>query len=88
MAARKDVDGSASVPAGTFDLARSVPDTSVLVWRKSTYSNTSGGDCLEVADGVSGAVPVRDSTRPEGPVVVVGAGAWALFVGGLRRGVR
>ncbi|MFJ4010730.1 DUF397 domain-containing protein [Streptomyces sp. NPDC090026] len=69
-------------------MARSLPDTSVLVWRKSSHSNGDGGERLEVADGVSGAVPVRDSTRPEGPIVVVGAGAWTVFVGGLRRGAR
>ncbi|MFF4174543.1 DUF397 domain-containing protein [Streptomyces sp. NPDC001750] len=30
-------------------------------WRKSSYSNGDGGDCLEVADGHLGLVPVRDS---------------------------
>ncbi|MET9107880.1 DUF397 domain-containing protein [Streptomyces zhihengii] len=52
-------------------------------WRRSSYSNTSGGDCVEVADGLPGLVPVRDSTRPGGPVVVVGGTAWAVFVGAL-----
>lgn len=49
-------------------------------WRRSTYSNINGGDCLEVADGVAGLVPVRDSKRPE-PVLAVSAGAWRVFVG-------
>ncbi|MGW3403437.1 DUF397 domain-containing protein [Streptomyces zhihengii] len=53
-------------------------------WRRSSYSNTSGGDCVEVADGLPGFVPVRDSTRPGGPVVVVGGAAWAVFVGQLK----
>ncbi|SDL88877.1 DUF397 domain-containing protein [Streptomyces wuyuanensis] len=55
-------------------------DLSAAVWRKSSYSNGSGGDCVEVADGLPGAVPVRDSKRRHGPVIVVPAGAWAAFV--------
>ncbi|MEZ7006390.1 DUF397 domain-containing protein [Streptomyces sp. AD55] len=51
-------------------------------WRKSSYSGGSGGEeCLEVADGVPGVVPVRDSKQDAGPVLVVGAMAWTEFVG-------
>lgn len=50
-------------------------------WRKSSHSDDNGGECLEVADGVPGLVPVRDSKVPGGPVLLVGAGAWARFVG-------
>ncbi|WP_406729828.1 DUF397 domain-containing protein [Streptomyces sp. GD-15H] len=51
-------------------------------WRKSTYSGGSGGEsCLEVADGVPGAVPVRDSKAAGGPVLMVGAVAWTEFMG-------
>ncbi|WP_405697981.1 DUF397 domain-containing protein [Streptomyces coelicoflavus] len=49
-------------------------------WRKSTYSNGEGGNCLEVTDGVPGVIPVRDSKVTNGPVVVVGSGAWTAFV--------
>ncbi|MEU9518547.1 DUF397 domain-containing protein [Streptomyces sp. NPDC048224] len=49
-------------------------------WRKSTYSNGEGGNCLEVTDGVPGVVPVRDSKVAGGPVVVVGSAAWTEFV--------
>ncbi|MFB6551575.1 DUF397 domain-containing protein [Streptomyces sp. NPDC056405] len=49
-------------------------------WRKSTYSNGDGGNCVEVADGVAGVVPVRDSKVAAGPVVVVGSVAWTEFV--------
>ncbi|MEU2132462.1 DUF397 domain-containing protein [Streptomyces sp. NPDC018352] len=49
-------------------------------WRKSSHSNSSGGDCLEVADGHQGLVPVRDSKRPDGPVLVIPASAWTPFV--------
>lgn len=33
-------------------------------WRKSSYSNGEGGDCVEVADGVPGVIPVHDSKVP------------------------
>jgi hypothetical protein len=55
-------------------------------WRKSSYSNTDGGVCVEVADGVTGVVPVRDSKRPGGPVVMVAAAAWGPFVAALKGG--
>ncbi|MEU5506139.1 DUF397 domain-containing protein [Streptomyces fungicidicus] len=57
-------------------------DLSNARWRKSTYSGGDGGEaCLEVADGVTGAVPVRDSKLGgNGPVIVVGAAAWTEFV--------
>ncbi|NEA61127.1 DUF397 domain-containing protein [Streptomyces sp. SID12488] len=50
-------------------------------WRKSTYSDDNGGSCVEVADGVPGIVPVRDSKVLDGPVLLLGADAWAEFVG-------
>ncbi|MFF8091959.1 DUF397 domain-containing protein [Streptomyces sp. NPDC016675] len=49
-------------------------------WRKSSYSNGDGGNCVEVGDGVPGVVPVRDSKVAGGPVVVVGSVAWTEFV--------
>ncbi|MFB7953137.1 DUF397 domain-containing protein [Streptomyces sp. NPDC056045] len=53
-------------------------------WRKSSHSGTNGGDCVEVVDGLPHAVPVRDSKNPDGPILIVGAGAWRSFVAGLR----
>ncbi|MER6212725.1 DUF397 domain-containing protein [Streptomyces sp. NPDC001674] len=55
-----------------------------VLWRKSSYSSGDGGNCVEVADGVTGIVPVRDSKRPGGPVVVHSAAAWAPFVAALK----
>ncbi|WP_327133906.1 DUF397 domain-containing protein [Streptomyces sp. NBC_01343] len=49
-------------------------------WRKSTFSSDDGGDCVEVADCIPGAVPVRDSKTPAGPVILVGKAAWSAFV--------
>lgn len=55
-------------------------DLSTAVWRKSSYSNGDGGNCVEAADGLVGIVPVRDSKVPHGPVLTVKAPAWASFV--------
>ncbi|MFG3141384.1 DUF397 domain-containing protein [Streptomyces sp. NPDC048211] len=60
-------------------------DLSTAVWRKSTYSDGSGGNCLEVLDGVPEALPVRDSKVTDGPVLVFRTGAWSTFVAGLKR---
>ncbi|QSY51089.1 MULTISPECIES: DUF397 domain-containing protein [Streptomyces] len=59
-------------------------DLQAVSWRKSSYSNPDGGDCLEVADNIPTAVPVRDSKNPGGPALVFGAAAWAAFVSALK----
>ncbi|MGW5395019.1 DUF397 domain-containing protein [Streptomyces sp. NPDC003952] len=55
-----------------------------VIWRKSSYSSGDGGNCVEVADGVPGTVPVRDSKVQGGPALMIGATAWAGFVQGLK----
>lgn len=52
-------------------------------WRASSHSGGQG-DCVEVADGVPGTVPVRDSKRPAGPVLGFGRDAWGAFPDHLR----
>ncbi|WP_411086861.1 DUF397 domain-containing protein [Streptomyces sp. 061-3] len=52
-------------------------------WRKSSYSNGTGGECVEVADLYS-AVGVRDSKQPRRPHIAVRHSAWAGFVAFLR----
>lgn len=59
-------------------------DLAEAQWRKSSYSGTNGGECVEVADCHPGAVPVRDSKNPAGPTLLVHADAWQAFVRGLR----
>ncbi|MFJ4902625.1 DUF397 domain-containing protein [Streptomyces sp. NPDC088727] len=49
-------------------------------WRKSTHSDGSGGNCLEVLDGVPEVVPVRDSKVSDGPVLMFRVAAWQSFV--------
>ncbi|MEV0037316.1 DUF397 domain-containing protein [Streptomyces sp. NPDC050804] len=64
-----------------------IPKASVLTgWRKSSYSGPDNGDCVEVADGVPGIVPVRDSKNPDGPALAVPAPAWSSFIGALTEG--
>ncbi|MEU3788805.1 DUF397 domain-containing protein [Streptomyces fructofermentans] len=58
-------------------------DLSAARWRRSSYSDDNGGECVEIADGVPGVLPVRDSKSPDGPVLVLGERAWSEFVGGL-----
>ncbi|MFJ6621588.1 DUF397 domain-containing protein [Kitasatospora sp. NPDC091335] len=58
----------------------------VVAWRKSSYSGNNGGDCIEVAPGFPGLVPVRDSKDPLGPALVFPAAAWESFVAAVREG--
>jgi len=60
-------------------------DLDGATWRKSTYSNGSGGNCVEVADLPSGRA-VRDSKHLEGPILVFTRGEWQAFVQGIRAG--
>ncbi|MFB4421222.1 DUF397 domain-containing protein [Streptomyces sp. QL37] len=62
------------------------PDLSTAAWRKASYSNGDGGECVEIADGFPGLVPVRDSKDPEGPTLAFGSARWAQFVEALRGG--
>jgi Domain of unknown function (DUF397) len=61
-------------------------DPSRAAWRKSSYSGGNGGQCVEVARNLPGVVAVRDSKDPDGPCLVVTAGAWRAFTDGVRRG--
>lgn len=61
-------------------------DLSTAVWRKSSHSNGEGGNCVEIADGFTGVVPVRDSKDPQGPALVFPAESWATFVASVQGG--
>jgi len=52
-------------------------------WRKSSYSGTNGGDCVEAAD-MRGHVLVRDTTDRGGVVLSISPDAWLRFTGTLR----
>ncbi|HEY5400574.1 MAG TPA: DUF397 domain-containing protein [Trebonia sp.] len=52
-------------------------------WRKSTYSDSNGGACVETASG-NGAVLVRDTTNRDGGTLGFTAAAWQEFADSLR----
>ena len=52
-------------------------------WRKSSYSGTNGGDCVEAAD-MEGRILVRDTTDRGGVVLSISPGAWCRFTDVLR----
>jgi hypothetical protein len=52
-------------------------------WRKSSYSGSSGNNCVEVAEA-DAAVLVRDTANPGGALLAVDAAAWQRFTASLR----
>ncbi|WP_446038316.1 DUF397 domain-containing protein [Streptomyces sp. SID1121] len=59
---------------------------SATTWRKSTYSNSDGGQCVEVSDDFVAVVPVRDSKDPHGPALAFPADGWSSFVSAVKSG--
>ncbi|TXL91720.1 DUF397 domain-containing protein [Streptomyces sp. IB2014 016-6] len=55
-------------------------DLSTAEWRKSSYSNGDGGNCVEIADSHPDVIPVRDSKTPTGPILLLTPTAWSAFV--------
>jgi hypothetical protein len=55
-------------------------------WRKSSYSGTTGGNCVEVSQNLPGAVAVRDSKDPDGPKLAFGPDEWLAFTAGVKAG--
>ncbi|MFE7510545.1 DUF397 domain-containing protein [Streptomyces sp. NPDC057540] len=58
------------------------PFTLVGTWFKSSYSGGNTTECVECAYTTTGTL-VRDSKRPDGPVLAVQAATWRTFVEGL-----
>ncbi|MBV9022264.1 MAG: DUF397 domain-containing protein [Streptomycetaceae bacterium] len=65
---------------------RHTPDLSTACWRKSSYSNTNGGNCVEIAEGFPGVVPVRDSKNPDEPGLTFPTLLWTSFVRAVKHG--
>jgi hypothetical protein len=55
------------------------------VWRKSSYSNGNGGQCVEVARNLPGTVAVRDSKHPHAAALAFPPSAWRVFLSDLKR---
>ncbi|MET7639812.1 DUF397 domain-containing protein [Streptomyces sp. NPDC005438] len=59
-------------------------DLSNADWRKSTYSDNGSNACVEVAAGLPGIVPVRDSKDVSLPALVASDEAWGAFLESLK----
>ncbi|MFF7970751.1 DUF397 domain-containing protein [Streptomyces sp. NPDC007905] len=53
--------------------------TDTLRWIKSSYSDSGGGNCIEVAP-CPHTIHIRDSKNPDGPLLTVSSTAWADFL--------
>jgi len=53
-------------------------------WRKSSYSDANGGNCVETASG-DGVILVRDTADRDSTTLAFTAGAWRTFTTGLRQ---
>lgn len=61
-------------------------DLSAAIWRKSSRSSGNGGQCVEVATNLPGAVAVRDSKNPDGPKLLFSPTEWKTFINALKTG--
>lgn len=52
-------------------------------WRKSTYSNANGGDCVETASE-DRVILVRDTANRDGGTLAFPVDAWAAFAASLK----
>ena len=52
-------------------------------WRKSSYSGSNGGNCIEVA-ATAGTVAVRDSKDLAGHILAFGPRDWQRFADQLK----
>jgi len=58
-------------------------DVTGSAWRKSSYSGTNGGACIEVAKAGS-AIAVRDSNDQAGPQLAFPVASWLAFTSQLK----
>ena len=55
-------------------------DLNGAIWRKGSYSGTTGGQCVEVARNLPGIVAVRDSKNPAAGVLLLTHGQWRALL--------
>jgi hypothetical protein len=61
-------------------------DIDNLTWRKSSYSGSNGGDCVEIAFLSGDGRALRDSKDPGGPVLKFGPDDWRAFTVAIKAG--
>ena len=57
-----------------------------VTWRKSSYSGSNGGNCVEVTALPGNVLAVRDSKNPDGPVLTFSRAEWRTFTTALKTG--
>jgi len=57
-----------------------------VIWRKSSYSGSNGGNCVEVAMLPEDSRTVRDSKDPGGPKLGFSRDEWRAFTTSIKRG--
>ncbi|MER6173283.1 DUF397 domain-containing protein [Streptosporangium sp. NPDC001681] len=60
-------------------------DFSQVTWQKSSRSQGTTDNCVEVAF-IPGSVAVRDSKDPGGATLVFSSGDWTAFLGRIKTG--
>jgi len=58
---------------------------SIVVWRKSSHSSSTGGECVEVAR-VDATRLVRDSKNPNGGTLALDGHTWTALVAKIKQG--
>jgi hypothetical protein len=53
-------------------------------WRKSSYSDANGGNCVETASD-AGKILVRDTAKRDGGTLEFSVEAWEAFAASLRQ---
>lgn len=62
-------------------------ESSRVNWRKSSYSTTNGGNCVEVAGLPAAGIAVRDSKDPDGPRLAFAPDQWQAFTHQVKAGL-
>lgn len=64
------------------------PEFEGAVWKKSSYSGDSQGQCFECADVTKthSGIAVRDSKNPQGPALLFTTDAFSGFIAAVNRG--
>ncbi|MET7814231.1 DUF397 domain-containing protein [Streptomyces sp. NPDC005395] len=66
----------------TRTVSRSTDFAPETAWRKASYSDQQGGNCVEVAEQAT-AVGVRDSKVADGPALVLSKSAFSALIGSI-----
>ena len=62
-------------------------DVNSAGWRKSSYSGSNGGNCIEVQTAPD-TIKVRDSRDTDGPELAFGRQEWTAFAARVKAGAR